>query len=98
MFGWSQQALSRFAFQDPAGYIPRARQVRSFNPEVVDLNGQCGLDLIFETQVGLLHIGLVIIGLEDKDRWSACGATDWGGTAWSRNGSAALRGGILRDV
>src|SRR6266851_4234755 len=78
--------------------IARTRQVRSFNPEVVDLNRQSGLDLIFEAQVGLLHVGLVIIGLEDINGWSACGATDRRGTAWSCDRSAALSGGILRDV
>src|SRR2546421_3445830 len=78
--------------------VEGAREMRAFDPQIVNLNGHAGLNLILEAKVRLLHIRLVIIGLEDINGRSACGATNRRGTAWSCDGSAALRGGILRDV
>ena len=75
-----------------------AREMCAFDPQIVDLHRHAGLNLVLEAQVGLLHVGLVIVGLEDIDSGSTSGATDRRGTARSSDGSAALRGGILRDV
>src|SRR5437016_5257879 len=75
-----------------------AREMCAFDPQIVDLNGQARSNQVFKAQVRLLHIGLVIIGLEDINGGSARGAPDRCGTAGSRDGSPALGGGILRDV
>src|SRR6266436_6516117 len=78
--------------------VAGAREMRALDPKIVNLDGHAGLNLVFEAQVGLLHVGLAIIGLEGINGGSTRGATDRRGTARSCDGSAALRGGILRDV
>jgi len=57
--------------------IEGAGEMRAFDPQIVDLNGHGGLDQVFEAQVGLLHVGLVIVGLEDINGGSARGAAGW---------------------
>src|SRR5713101_1891281 len=69
-------------------YVTGARQMCSLDPEVVDLDGHGGLNLILQSQVGLLHIGLVIVRLENKDRGNASCHPRGGWTARSRRRSA----------
>src|SRR6266850_2543518 len=78
--------------------VAGAREMCALHPQIVNLNRHAGLNLVFEAQVGLLHVGLVIIGLENEDGRSACGATNRPGTARRCDWRAALSGGIFRDV
>src|SRR2546425_1238024 len=61
---------------------------------IVNLDGHAGLNLVFEAQVGLLHVGFVIIGLENEDGRSACSAADRRCTAGRCDRRTALGGWI----
>src|SRR5437588_1233262 len=78
--------------------VEGAGEMGSFDPEIIQLNGHGWLDLVFQAKVGLLHVGLTIIRLEDEDGWNAGSAAGWRGTGGHGDGGAALGIGILRNV
>src|SRR5260370_13053156 len=78
--------------------IHGARQMRSLDPQIVDLNGHRGLDLIFEAQVRLLNIWFMIVRLEYKNGRKASSHATGGSAARSHYRSPPLRFGIFSEI
>src|SRR6266702_204524 len=78
--------------------IHGARQMCSLDPQIADLDGHGGLDLIFEAQVRLLHVRFMIVRLEYKNGRNASSHASGGSAAGSCDGSSALCVGILREI